>query len=276
MTVAEHLRAATARLAPMSDTARLDAELLVAHALRRSRAALLARGDETVEIGNAGEIETLIARRERGEPVSYLLGTQGFWTLELDVTPDVLIPRPETETLVEWALAWAPAAARILDLGTGSGCIALALACERKDATVVATDRSAAALDVARANAARHGVKNLQFLAGSWFDAVNGVQAPFDLIVSNPPYIAERDPHLAQLRFEPRDALIAGTDGLDDLRLIVSQAGKWLRAGGGLLVEHGYDQGAPVRALFEAAGFMHIRTRADLGGRERVTGGRRS
>lgn len=280
MTVAEHLRAATARLRPISDSARLDAELLVAQVLGCSRAGLLARDRDDLGAAEAGRIASLLARRARGEPVAYLLGSQGFWSLDLRVTPDTLIPRPETETLVEWALQrlasdTAHRAPAVLDLGTGSGCIALALARERPDAQLIATDRSAGALAVARDNAARNAVGNVAFRQGCWFDALRDDDGPFHLIVSNPPYVAEHDPHLPALAFEPRAALVAGGDGLDDLRVIVRRAPQWLRAGGTLLVEHGHDQGPALRALFEQAGFVAIETRRDLGGRERVSGGMR-
>lgn len=275
-TVSEHLRRASMRLASVSPSARLDAELLLSHALRISRAALVARGQETPDAPAAQHFAQLLERRAQGEPVSYLLGTQGFWTLDLQVTPAVLIPRPETETLVEWALerlAPAGAAPAVLDLGTGSGCIALALASERPRARVVATDRSPAALELARDNARRLGVDTVEFRQGEWFGALTGSGERFDLVLSNPPYVAEGDPHLVDLRHEPRTALVAGPDGLDDLRRIVAQAAAWLVSGGWLLVEHGYDQGERVRGLFEAAGFGQVSTRRDLGGQERVTAG---
>lgn len=280
MTIAEHLRAATARLTEVSDSARLDAELLIAQVLRCSRAALLAHDRDAVGEAEGQRIELLLARRARGEPVAYLLGTQGFWSLDLRVTPETLIPRPETETLVEWAVHLIEPAAPgtapgVLDLGTGSGCIALAVARERPDVRVIATDRSPGALAVARDNAARNAISNVDFRAGCWFEALRRDDGPFDLVVSNPPYVAEHDPHLAALGFEPRGALVAGADGLDDLRVIVGQAPRWLRSGGWLLVEHGHDQGPAVRALFGLAGFARSETRRDLGGRERVTAGMR-
>jgi release factor glutamine methyltransferase len=280
MTLDEHLREAIERLKPVSDSPRADAELLLAHALGASRTSLRVRGAETPSPRVAAVLHALLGRRVAGEPISYLLGTQGFWSLELEVTPEVLIPRPDTETLVEWALEHVDrgGAARVLELGTGSGCIALAIAAERPMAQVQATDRSEAALRVARANADRLDLAHrVTFRHGDWFDALDPAREdPFDLIVSNPPYVAQRDPHLEALRYEPIDALVSGDDGLDDLRRIVAGAGAWLRPGGGaLLVEHGHDQGAPVRELFAAAGcFDAIRTRRDLGGRERVTAGR--
>lgn len=280
MTVAEHLDIAIARLRAFSDSPRLDAELLLAHALGTSRSSLRLREAETPSVRVAALLDQLLVRRIAGEPVSYLLGTQEFWSLELAVTPEVLIPRPDTETLVEWALERiAPhAPARVLELGTGSGCIALAIACERPAAQVQATDRSEAALQVARANAERLELRDrVVFRHGDWFDALDPArEEAFDLIVSNPPYIAERDPHLDALRHEPIDALVSGADGLDDIRRIVADAAAWLRPGTGvLMIEHGHDQGADVRELFTATGsFEAIQTRRDLGGRERVTAGR--
>ncbi|GAP66110.1 (protein release factor)-glutamineN5-methyltransferase [Mizugakiibacter sediminis] len=218
----------------------------------------------------------LLARRLAGEPVAYLVGRRGFWSLELEVTPATLIPRAETERLVELALARLPAdaAARVADLGTGSGAIALAIARERPRARVVATDASAEALAVARRNAARLGLGNVVFAQGDWCAAL-GEARDFDLIVSNPPYIAAGDPHLGEgdLRFEPAAALASGADGLDAIRRIVRDARAHLRPGGGLLFEHGYRQGAAVRALLAAAGYREVFSARDLEGRERVSGG---
>ncbi|HET6604023.1 MAG TPA: peptide chain release factor N(5)-glutamine methyltransferase, partial [Xanthomonadaceae bacterium] len=237
---------------------------LYAHARDRADTALRAR--------YAG----LLQRREAGEPVAYLVGRRPFWTLELQVTPDTLIPRPETELLVELALERIDAAGpeKVLDLGTGSGAIALAIASERPRAQVMATDASAQALEVARANARANGVANVWFACGEWYSAVEGRR--FDAIVGNPPYIAQDDPHLEQgdLRYEPRAALVSGVDGLDAIRAIVAGAPAHLFPGGRLLLEHGFDQGPAVRSLLEAAGFSDVRTFCDLEGRERVSGGR--
>lgn len=248
---------------------RLDAELLLAHVLDAPRATVIARDDRVLTPEEQGDFERLLARRVAGEPLAYLTGTREFWSLELEVTKDVLVPRPETELLVEWGAALGGAA--ILDLGTGSGAIALALARERPQARVAAVERSAAALAVARRNAAAHGLA-VEFLEGRWFEPLAGRR--FDLIVSNPPYVAEDDPHLADLRFEPRLALTAGADGLEALREIVAGARAHLNAGGWLLVEHGAAQGAAVRELFARAGFAGVETRRDLAGHERATGGR--
>lgn len=255
-----------------------EAGLLLAHALGQSRGWLFAHGSDAVEAGPAARFEALLARREGGEPVAYLCGQRGFWTMDLAVTPDTLIPRPETELLVELALARLPpdCELHIADLGTGSGAIALALASERPRARVLATDASPGALEVARANAGQLGLGNVAFRQGDWFDALPGLR--FDLIASNPPYIAADDPHLAQgdLRYEPPDALASGADGLDAIRAIVAGAAAHLLPGGWLLLEHGWTQGAAVRELLEAGGFFEVSTQRDLEERDRVSLGRSS
>lgn len=275
-TVRDILKAAARRLP--GDDARREAALLLGSVLRTSNAWLIAHGDDGVEADAAARFDALIARRARGEPVAYLVGTRGFGDLELAVTRDVLIPRPETELLVELALARIPtsAPARVADLGTGSGAVALAMARARPRARVLATDASAAALAVARGNAARLHRANVAFAEGDWCAALG--DAAFDLIASNPPYVAEADPHLraGDLRFEPRGALASGADGLDALRAIVPAARSHLRDGGWLLLEHGFDQGAAVRGLLAAAGYAEVFTARDLGQRERVSGGRAS
>ena len=264
------LRAAQGRVAAG------EAALLLAHVLDRSRSWLYAHGEAPVPERDLARFEQLVARRAAGEPVAYLLGTRGFWRFDLAVTPDTLIPRPETELLVELALARIPeqAAARVADLGTGSGAIALAVAGERPQAQVVAVDLSLDALGVARGNAATLGIGNVEFRSGDWLAPLSGER--FDLIASNPPYIAEGDVHLAQgdLRFEPRGALASGTDGLDAIRTIAAAAPAHLHDGGWLLVEHGWEQGAAVRALFAGAGFVDVATERDLEQRDRVTLGR--
>lgn len=253
---------------------RLDAELLTCHALGISRSQLLARR-EPLDDASRAILDALLARRAIGEPIAYIMGEREFWSLALKVTPDVLIPRPETELLVELALArLAPdAEVALADIGTGSGAIALAIASERPHARVIATDVSAQALAVARENAARHGIANVEFRQGAACDPLHPGRVA--LIVSNPPYVAEADPHLKQgdLRFEPRSALAAGADGLDVLRELVSCAPDVLMAGGVLLVEHGYDQANPVHALFARHGFREITLHRDLAGLPRVTAG---
>lgn len=255
---------------------RVDAEWLLAHALGRSRSWLFAHAGDPVSPDVADAFSGLLGRRQAGEPVAYLTGVQGFWTLDLEVSPATLIPRPETELLVELALAriLVDAVSRIADLGTGSGAIALAIAKERLQATVIATDASTAALEVAGRNATRNGIANITFRDGDWFAPLAG--GTFDLIASNPPYIAEGDPHLGEgdLRFEPPTALSSGADGLDAIRTIVRDAPSHLATGGWLLLEHGWDQGEAVRALLAGAGLVDIETAQDLEGRDRVSLGR--
>ncbi len=257
---------------------RRDAEWLLAAILKRDRAWLFAHASDPVHAGVAEAFEDVVRRREAGEPVAYLTGHRGFWTLDLRVTPATLIPRPETETLVEQALARMPEETplRLLDLGTGSGAIAVAVAVERPHAQVVATDASDAALEVARGNAAQHRARNVSFLQGHWYVPVSGRR--FDLITSNPPYIAQDDPHLAQgdVRYEPAGALGSGPDGLDAIREIGAGAPAHLADDGWLLVEHGWEQGQAVRALMRAAGLSTVATHRDLEARERVTSGRKS
>lgn len=268
------IEAASTRL--VGEETRSEAEILLAHVLARPRGWLFAWPEHEPTADQRAAYVQLIDARWRGEPIAYLTGRRGFWTLELDVTPAVLIPRPETELLVELALARLPLdrEVRVADLGTGSGAIALALASERPQARVLATDASEAALEVARGNARRLDLRNVEFAQGDWCVALGG--AMFDLIVSNPPYIVSGDPHLAQgdLRFEPPDALASGRDGLDAIRTIIAQAPTHLRAGGWVLLEHGYDQAAAVRNLFAGCGFESIDSARDAAGHERVSFGR--
>lgn len=274
MNIGEALMSAQAQFAPVSDSPRLDAELLLGHVLGLTRTQLFVRLHDAVAADARSEFEALVKRRARAEPVAYLTGEQGFWTLTLKVTPAVLVPRPETELLVEWALQCVAHCQqpRIADLGTGSGAIALAIATERTDAAVTATDYSDEALAVARDNARQLGLQRVAFRSGNWLDALP--DPGYDLIVSNPPYIARHDAHLAALRHEPLMALTDGDDGLNALREIIRGAAAKLKAGGALLLEHGYDQGAAVRALLQEAGFAQVETRRDLAGHERASGGR--
>ncbi|HET7662888.1 MAG TPA: peptide chain release factor N(5)-glutamine methyltransferase [Rhodanobacteraceae bacterium] len=274
--VGELLQTATRALP--GDEARSDAEILLGHALGVSRAWLFAHARDGVAEAQQQAYAALIERRAQGEPVAYLTGRRGFWTLDLEVTPATLIPRPETETLVEQALARLPAdrVCTVADLGTGSGAIALAIASERPRAQVAATDASSEALAVARGNAVRLGLRNVAFLQGDWMAPLTGRR--FDMIVSNPPYIEAGDAHLAQgdLRFEPPAALASGADGLDAIRAIVHAARHHLEPGGWLLLEHGWNQGEAVRALLRESGYAGIFTATDLEGRDRVTAGNRS
>jgi release factor glutamine methyltransferase len=255
---------------------RVDAEWLMLHAFDVDRAWLFAHALSPVAAEQAQRFDILVERRVGGEPVAYILGRKGFWSMDLQVTPATLIPRPETELLVELALERIPAdmPVAVVDLGTGSGAIALALAKERPRARVLATDRSANALDIARGNAQRLGLERVAFAQGSWCAPLHGQRV--DLIVSNPPYIEHDDVYLARgdLRFEPRDALASGVDGLEAIRDIVAHAGAHLSDGGWLLLEHGWKQGASVRLLLEESGFIDFFTARDLEGRERVSGGR--
>lgn len=255
--------------------ARREAALLLRHALGVSDAWLIAHADDAVDGPHASAFRHLVERRARGEPVAYLTGVRGFHDIELQVTPDVLIPRPDTELLVELALARIPtdAAYAVADLGTGSGAIALAIAHARPRARLLATDASVAALDVARANAQRLGLRNVEFAQGDWCVALD--TARFDMLVSNPPYIAASDLHLREgdLRFEPAAALASGADGLDALRSIVRDARQHLHRGGWLLLEHGFEQGAAVRGLLARSRYEKVFTARDLEGRERASGG---
>jgi release factor glutamine methyltransferase len=265
-----------------STTPDLDAEVLLAHALGTPRARVRSHPETFVEPARARLYLDLIARRAAGEPLAYLTGHKEFWSLDLTVTPAVLIPRPETELLVERALILGSPAGgesrdekRVADLGTGCGAVALALARERPGWHIVATDVSAAALAVARANAAALGLTRVEFLEGSWFEPLAG--ARFDLLVSNPPYVAADDPALAApaLAWEPRLALTPGADPLMCLTTLVRGAAAHLARGGWLLLEHGATQGAEVRAALVAHGFAHVRSHRDLAAHERMTEGQR-
>ena len=255
--------------------ARLEAQILLGKVLGVSRAWISGHGDEPVNPACVADFRELVRRRRVGEPVAYLVGRREFYGRDFRVTPDVLIPRADTETLVETAFEKLPQhrQANVLDLGTGSGCVAITIALERSAVHVTAVDVSAAALDVARDNAATLGA-DVEFFQARWFEGLPGHR--FDLIVSNPPYVAQDDPHLQQgdLRFEPLTALVSGRDGLNDIRIIVTGAPAYLRAGGWLLFEHGYDQAEVCRDLLRDAGFGEVISRADLAGLPRVAGGR--
>ena len=260
---------------PDSPSARLDAELLLAAALGKPRSFLRTWPERVVSREAHDLYDRYLARRVSGEPVAYILGRQGFWSLDLEVAPHTLIPRPDTELLVETSLALLPASpARVLDLGTGTGAIALALGCERLSWQVLGVDRIPEAVALAERNRERLRLANVAFQASHWFSALNGKR--FSLIVSNPPYIPSTDPHLEQgdVRFEPSSALVSGQDGLDDIRLIIDQAPDHLENGGWLLLEHGFDQPDAVRDLLLTRGFTAVESRRDLGGHERISLGR--
>lgn len=254
---------------------RLDAQLLLLHLLNKpanQRSWLLAHDNDVLPPENAASLDKLAQRRLAGEPLAYLTGHKEFFGLDLRVDDRVLVPRPDTETLVNWALETLDGGQRVLDLGTGSGAIALAIKANGPTLDVHATDVSTGALAVAQANAQRLKL-DVSFHQGAWFAALPDITEPFDCIVANPPYIAELDPHLAALKFEPTQALTSGTDGLDDLRHIIAQAPWHLALGGWLLMEHGYDQAQAVRKLLTQAGFAPVQSRRDLAGIERCSGG---
>ncbi len=269
------LASATERLAPLSDTARLDAEVLLCHCLHKNRSFLRAWPEHRPSTDQINRFEAMVSQRQQGIPVAYLVGKREFWSREFEVDPAVLIPRPDTELLVELSLSLLPSGqpCKIIDLGTGSGILAITLAAERPLAEVVATDISLAALDIAQRNTQRLHVTNVRFLASHWFDAVS--ERDFDLVISNPPYIADDDPHLRQgdVRFEPQTALVSAENGLKDIRLIADQARRHLKIGGHLLIEHGYNQQAEVQDIFEQVNYRQVTAHKDLAGNPRVTSG---
>jgi release factor glutamine methyltransferase len=268
----QNLQAGTTAQADLSCA--LEARVLLAHVLGIPRSRITSHPEASCVAAQARDYLALIERRAAGEPLAYLTGHREFWSLDLHVSAAVLVPRPETELLIERALALGPAtAARVADLGTGSGAIALALAGERPQWQVVATDVSDAALTVARGNAATLGLPGIEFRLGSWYAALT--PEPFDLLVSNPPYIDAGDPALALLQHEPQLALTPGADGLASLRHLAAGAAAHLRPGGWLLLEHGRDQAASVRDALVLAGFRHVRSHRDLAGLERMTEGQR-
>ena len=273
-TISDALHTATLLLERTSASARLDAELLLEYVTGLSRTDFRAAPERALPAAAGWSFQQLIRRRLQGEPVAYIRGHQEFWSLLLEVSPAVLIPRPETELVVERTLALLrPDAKEVADLGTGSGAIALALASERPSLQVTAVDASAAALEIARRNAARLQLGNVRFERGSWFAPLAGRR--FDVVAANPPYIARGDTDLAAdvSRFEPEIALIAGATGLEAIDQIVAQAGAHLQPGGWLVLEHGWTQAGAVRERLVRSGFAHVRSHADLAGHERVTEG---
>ena len=268
------LRQAVQRLA-QSESPKRDAEILLGFVTGKARTFILAFGETRLTQEQQTELEALLVRRERGEPVAHLVGEREFWSLPLRVSPATLIPRPDTECLVEQALTKLPSTpCSILDLGTGTGAIALALASERPDCDVTALDLVPEAVELARANAQNLGITNVKVLQSCWFSALNNQR--FTLIVSNPPYIDEQDPHLAEgdVRFEPKSALVADNHGLADIEILVSDSRRFLEPGGWLMLEHGWKQGEQVRQLLCEAGFQDVETTKDYGGNERLTSGR--
>jgi len=273
--IAAALARGASALEATSDSPRLDAELLLAHGLACDRQQLRTQASTALTPQKISDYEALIARRALGEPIAYLIGAWDFWTLTLRITPAVLVPRPETELLVELALSslrdkHAPS---VLDLGTGSGAVGLAIASERLDATIDLSDASAAALQIAELNRSQLGFSHVHLYLGSWLQAVPDRQ--YDVVVSNPPYLGAQDPHLEtpELGFEPRGALVSGASGLEDLAHIATTAQAHLKSTGALYLEHGFEQGAAVRELLTAAGFSAVTTHRDLAGLERVTSG---
>jgi release factor glutamine methyltransferase len=272
-TIGRYVSDAAAILSIGADAPRLDAEILLGMVLRRPRSFLHAHPEDALDPLQAAQFEALIRRRFSGEPLAYITGTREFWSMPLRVNRHVLIPRPETELLVEKALARTPEedGIRILDLGTGSGAVALALARERPTAEIIAVDNSPEALRIAKLNASVLKIKNVEFLESNWFDAVRGQK--FHVVVSNPPYVIARDEYLmaGDLRFEPQDALAGGDDGLECLGSIIDRAHNYIVRQGWLLFEHGADQQRAVRRLLEAQRYYDIRCYKDLADRDRVT-----
>lgn len=274
MQISNLLRQATQALTENSDSARLDAELLLAHCLNKPRSYLFTWPEAEPDRTQLHCFERLLQQRLSGQPVAYLLGYREFWNLKLTVTKDTLIPRPETELLVETALEFlsGKTGSHILELGTGSGAIALVLAKELPSAQITACDISIAALAVAQNNAEQYQLNNINFLQSDWFSNIPTHQ-PFDLIVSNPPYIEADDPHLkhGDVRFEPLSALASGEDGLDDIRHLIARSANFLKEDGILMFEHGYDQGGKTTALMQTAGYKGARCIKDLAGHDRIT-----
>lgn len=277
LTLQGFIQQATAALRHHSPTPRLDSEVLAMHVCGLTRAQLITRADDTLKPSQQQTLQDLLARRTAGEPVAYLTGEREFWSMPLHVTRATLIPRPDTEILVEQALARIPkeAAWRIADLGTGSGAIALAIARERPHCHIVATDISATALAVAQDNAQRHGITNITLREGSWQLPLRG--EIFDVVVSNPPYLREDDAYLTvgDVQFEPRLALVASRDGLEAIRTIAHHTKPFLKPGGWLILEHGFDQAEAVRTILQAEGYSGLQRYQDLAGHERVSLGQR-
>lgn len=274
MNISEHKKQITKQLSAISDSPQRDAELLIMHVTHKTRSQLLVNYDEELSKSIAKQLSELVKRRIKQEPIAYILGHQPFWTVDLIVTHDTLIPRPETECLIDWILATVHAPASIADLGTGTGAIAIALVHENAGISVDATDLSYEALAIAKKNIDKYNLKNIALYQGDWCDALP--KKNYDVIVSNPPYIAEHDPHLKQLSYEPQSALISGKKGLTAIEKIISQSKKFLKENGFLIIEHGYDQGLQVAEIFKAAGFLDVMNHYDLSDKMRFVTGRMS
>mgnify|MGYP001043518960 CR=1 FL=1 len=276
MNIRQAIADAIDRLSQTSDSARLDAECLLAHTLRCDRSHLIAWPDKLLETDQLEQFESLLEQRVHGTPIAYLTGSREFWSLDMEVSNNTLIPRPETETLVEYVLEHFPAdlSFKLLDAGTGSGAIAVAIASERPSWQVVASDIDQASLALAGRNAHKNKIENIRLIHSDWFSEIG--EHDFDIIISNPPYIAEHDPHLSRgdVRFEPRRALTSGTHGMDAIEHLCQHAEKHLKPGGRLIVEHGYDQADSVYECFQRNGFINIEQIRDLGGHIRMTAGR--
>ncbi|CAI8160015.1 MAG: Release factor glutamine methyltransferase [Cellvibrionales bacterium UBA7375] len=264
----------SAKLQPTSDSPQLDCELLLCHVLDVDRTWLRTWPEKQVSSAQKSLFISLLDQRFEGMPIAYLVGSRGFWSMDLKVSSDTLIPRPETELLIEMALNLnLPRHSCGLDLGTGTGAIALALASERQDMQWIAVDSQSGAVELAKANCDHQQLANVTIFQSSWFDALKATNNTFDLIVSNPPYIAANDPHLVvgDVRFEPPSALVSGADGLDDIKIIISQSSAYLNTNGWLVIEHGYNQRQAVRDLMCAAGFSKVATQQDYNHLDRVT-----
>ena len=264
----------SAKLQPTSDSPQLDCELLLCHVLDVDRTWLRTWPEKQVSSAQKSLFISLLDQRFEGMPIAYLVGSRGFWSMDLKVSSDTLVPRPETELLIEIALNLnLPRHSCGLDLGTGTGAIALALASERQDMQWIAVDSQSGAVELAQANCDHQQLANVTIFQSSWFDALKATNNTFDLIVSNPPYIAANDPHLVvgDVRFEPSSALVSGADGLDDIKIIISQSSAYLNTNGWLVIEHGYNQGQAVRDLMCAAGFSKVATQQDYNHLDRVT-----
>ncbi|MBW5802973.1 peptide chain release factor N(5)-glutamine methyltransferase [Coxiella endosymbiont of Ornithodoros amblus] len=275
LSIKEAIKNISQKLTTISKTPRLDAELLLEYILKKSRADLFAYPEIQLISSQQKTLSAYVKRRLKGEPIAYILGQKEFWSLNLKVISDVLIPRPETEMLVEWILKNLPkdAKLRIADLGTGSGAVALAIAVERPYWTIDASDNSQTALKIAEINAKQHEIKNCNFYHGEWCQALP--RRDYHAIVGNPPYISDNDQHLQQLKHEPREALAAGSDGLSAIKIIIHEARSYLVDGGWLLLEHGYDQAEKIMTLLQAAGYREIADRRDLAGLSRMVAARR-